>query len=649
MDKPDPLIKPPPPSLLPEGLAPNKELSSDYTTTKTNLETILKKDCIDKAFQEQTIASATKWQKDMFDYSVKWAVNAYQKQEAKDWADVLGDLIYQISRMKLCEPACPDKAKTTEAPKTPEAPKTTEAPKTREKQIEEIKAEIKSLEGDIEGYDFKIDLGPGEHGAKAFTVEAQKTYLDGLYKKTPQGDKITNPNVYDKAELDAIEDAEDKLKWHKKQLDKVDADIKQAKEKKEKAKKDIEQKQKKLSELEKLKPQGGASKSAATDQGKEGTGLKTPAKNSAGQGSGGDIQEPLYASKIDCPPPQEIIEQTEIRERMPVEINSVITATDSEAWCTYGDGIGLDTTITQTDENGTPITVALAEETTTTPGGKPTEPVGTPIVPETPPAEATPSEPTSETPPVTQEEPEQPPETPKVAEPLPPETPELTEKVPEEPPPTLIPDTIFVKAKELVLEGQTTGNPIENQIVKLFPPEEPELPGAGVNKEAEDAGFDKDPVECTTGADGGCKMHVPVEDRALYDLPNTDEKPGQNYRVDYDLPKDSGAVAETTAKSTEPDVKTGMPDGAEVAVVEFKIGDRTFVRLVYEQPHGLNHDFDEQFKPIFGDNYEEDYCREKQPGPPLGMQPASLGSVNHDLPEAAIKLGATDPALRATP
>src|SRR4029079_10317543 len=150
----------------------------------------------------------------------------------------------------------------------------------------------------------------------------------------------------------------------------------------------------------------------------------------------------------------------------------------------------------------------------------------TPSAPMTPgsPAEATPSEPTAEIPKfseaVTPSEPTA--ETPKTTEPLPPatpETPDLTEKPPEEPT-TPIPDTIFVKAKESVLEGLSTGNPIENQVVKLFPAEEPELPGTGVSKEAEDTGFDKDPVECTTGADGNCAMHVPTEDRALYSLPS---------------------------------------------------------------------------------------------------------------------------------
>jgi hypothetical protein len=352
----------------------------------------------------------------------------------------------------------------------------------------------------------------------------------------------------------------------------------------------------------------------------------------------------------------------------PTETISVVIATDGGEWCTYGDGVAQHTSITVTDEAGAPVADIGPRETPTAPEGTPETPELTEKVPEEPPTtpptpeltEEVPEQPptTPETPELTEEVPEQPPTTPETPEltekvpeqpPTTPETPELTEEVPEDQPPSEIPDTIFVKAKESVLEGEPTGKPIENQVVKLFPPEEPELPGTGVNKQAEDTGFDKDPVECTTGADGDCKMQVPVEDRALYDLPSTDEKPGKNYRVDYDLPKDSGGVAETTGKRIKPDVKTGTPDGAEVTVAEFKIGDRTFIRLVYEQPYGLDHDFDEQFKPILGDGYEEDYCREKQPGAPLGMQPDSLSSLNHDLPEATVKLGGTVPAPGDTP
>src|SRR4051812_10167989 len=69
-------------------------------------------------------------------------------------------------------------------------------------------------------------------------------------------------------------------------------------------------------------------------------------------------------------------------------------------------------------------------------------------------------------------------------------------------------------------------------------------------------------------------MHVPMEDRALYDMPSRGAKPGKSYRIDFDLPQTSGGVAETTGSPTELDVTTGTPVGAKVFREEFKIGKR---------------------------------------------------------------------------
>jgi hypothetical protein len=348
----------------------------------------------------------------------------------------------------------------------------------------------------------------------------------------------------------------------------------------------------------------------------------------------------------------------------------ISTGTDGESWCTYGDGNNTETAISLTDDSGAPVVALLEtldaeiEKIATLLESTPQGPMTPPETPEAPsetgngsppapdissepaitpetqePVESTPGEtPTiPEKPDRAEKEPEQPPTPPEERETAekPPEETAIPEQKPEEP----IPDTIFVKAKESVLRGEEKGEPIENQVVKLFPTEEPDLPGTGT-KEAQDTGFDKDPVQCTTGADGECKAQVPPEDRAAYGLPDTGALPA-HYRADYELPKDSGGVAETIGKPAEPDVKTGTPAGAEVKYEEFKIGNRTFVRLVYVLPHDVEHDFEEQFKPVLGESYEEDYCRDKQPGPPLGMQPSSFSALNHDLPEASVRFHAT--------
>jgi hypothetical protein len=359
--------------------------------------------------------------------------------------------------------------------------------------------------------------------------------------------------------------------------------------------------------------------------------------------------------------------ERQVSER-PFTETTVVTATDSNVWCTYGDGVEMDTTIVATDENGTPIEVTTSEETTTTSEtttatseGKPTESQGAPITSEGMPATPeppniaetlpeeipTPPEPAPETPKVTEAQPEQPPpttpETPKVTEgqpeqpPTTPETPKVTETLPEIPPeqPPSPSTTILYKVRESVMEGQPTGTPIENQIVKLFPTDEPDLPGIG-SKEAEDTNFDADPVQGTSDANGAGKMQVPMKDRALYGLPSADAKSSQYYRLDYDLPQQSGGVVETTGKDAKLDLKTGTPVGTEVTAEKIQIGQHTYVRLIYKQPYGLHHDFREQFARAYGPKYEEDICRDPEPAPPLGMQSGSLSALNHDLPQATV-------------
>jgi hypothetical protein len=72
--------------------------------------------------------------------------------------------------------------------------------------------------------------------------------------------------------------------------------------------------------------------------------------------------------------------------------------------------------------------------------------------------------------------------------------------------------------------------------------------GGGASKSAQDTGFDRDAAQCTTGANGECKLQVEPQDRAIYGLASRDGKPG-NYRLDLNLLKHNGAVAETTGKA----------------------------------------------------------------------------------------------------
>jgi hypothetical protein len=200
--------------------------------------------------------------------------------------------------------------------------------------------------------------------------------------------------------------------------------------------------------------------------------------------------------------------------------------------------------------------------------------------------------------------------------------------------PPQIPDTVFVKASEAVLEGGQTGSELQNQTVKLVF-DKPDLPGSGASKSAQDTGFDRDPAQCTTGASGECKIQVHPDDRALYGLASSAAKPN-NYRLDLNLLKHSGAVAETTGKPSKPDLKDTTPAGRNIAASDFKIGNRKFTRVGIDQPHGRSENLAALGRAL-GTKVETDYCRTKKPGP-LGMEPTSLGALNHELPESTLRL-----------
>jgi hypothetical protein len=212
--------------------------------------------------------------------------------------------------------------------------------------------------------------------------------------------------------------------------------------------------------------------------GKDGAEIK---KFPAIGGGGGEFKKP------------ERLRRREPRETFGENISRVITGTDGETWCTYGDGVEFETVLIATDENGTEVETTEIEETTSgnetetktktktgeseasesaqgesydsvtvteatpaTPVTAEAVPEETTTTPETPPtAEKVPEQPTTPETPTTAEKPEEPttPETPttteKPEEPTTPETPTTTEK-PEEPT-SEIPDTIFVKPRSRCL------------------------------------------------------------------------------------------------------------------------------------------------------------------------------------------------------
>ena len=304
---------------------------------------------------------------------------------------------------------------------------------------------------------------------------------------------------------------------------------------------------------------------------------------------------------------------------------TVPVANDGGGWCSYGDGRGTPTALTLTDENGIPVASAPSKPLASIAERPPTQGGNVPTARDTPPTPPAPP-PTSERPPPTASTPPAPPVTP--------DTPTTVTDAPPRDAPPQIPDTIFVKASETVLAGGQTGSELQNQTVKLVFAK-PDLPGTGVSKRAQDTGFDRDPAQCTTGANGECKIQVHPDDRPLYGLASAGAKPG-HHRLDLNLLKHSGAVAETTGKA-KPDLANASLANAKLSTSEFNIGNRKFARLEVDAPYSRG-DNSVAYSRALGPNAETDYCRTKKPGPPLGLEPASLGSLNHDLPESTVRL-----------
>jgi hypothetical protein len=211
---------------------------------------------------------------------------------------------------------------------------------------------------------------------------------------------------------------------------------------------------------------------------------------------------------------------------------------------------------------------------------------------------------------------------------------------------TATPVSLFVKATESVLAGQPEGKELGQQVVKLVPLNEPALPRIGRSqtaRSAEDMGYDKPPVQCTTDAKGECRAEVPPEERPIYGFPRG---PVTAYRAALALPQNSGGVV-----MNPPGAKTKLPDppsGAGVTPSRFMIGKMPVMRLAYSGPSNLMPALADKYGHTFGKNYQTDFCAEKKPGPPLGMAPVSFSALGNDLPRAAISLRAL-PAREVRP
>ena len=344
---------------------------------------------------------------------------------------------------------------------------------------------------------------------------------------------------------------------------------------------------------------------------------------------------------------------------------SVPFATDGGAYCTFGEGTGVGGTVVTTGDDGTstpPTSSGGTDQggTPPTPGRvvqrDPQDPPKTPDPAPTPVASPSPtpvSNPTPTEPPKRPETPTPTPtprETPKTTDtPTPTPTPTETPKKPDDPPagkttdtdvpktPGDPPVTIYIKASEAVLEGGQPGEPIQNQVIKLVMQEKPALPTTPETRRAEDKGFDKPAPQCTTGADGQCKVNVPQEDRALYAMePRGGGAPANSFRLEVNVMKHTGGVADVTGKQV-PDLTDALTNGNVTSDI-VRIGDRTYLRLGFNVPASVAENLLEKFSKLLNVSVETDTCLFKEPGPPLGSEPLSYSAINRELPASIVKL-----------
>ncbi len=194
--------------------------------------------------------------------------------------------------------------------------------------------------------------------------------------------------------------------------------------------------------------------------------------------------------------------------------------------------------------------------------------------------------------------------------------------------------TLIFKVTDEVLHGQPSGSELKKtDLVKLVT-KDPPLPKTGGSKLVQDKGFASSPVACVTDSNHECRAKLPGADRELYGFPVSDQR---IYQTDFAMRRNNGVVIEEDGKT-----ETALPQvTSEVTLTAtgFKIGDKTFKRIAINAPEFSVPGILEKLREAFGPRLQIDYCGEKKPGPPLGMEPLSYSSLNSELPKAEVRLG----------
>jgi hypothetical protein len=346
-----------------------------------------------------------------------------------------------------------------------------------------------------------------------------------------------------------------------------------------------------------------------------------------------------------------------VTETPPPGGGSTVGGLDNGRWCTHGPGGEALYPFFPIPDG--PHTVERVPDNPPPTGG------GTP-----PPTTPPPPIPVGGPPPTTPPPPTPPPTTPVGGTPPPPTTPPPTTPAGGTPPPTtpppptpvggtppppsiqLIDDTIhvtiFIKADLTQIQDQSA-NQIGSQTFSLFTPK-PAPPTERTGRPGEELqrAANQPAPKCTPGPMGECTIDIPEEYRPDFGWPSPrpGEMPVRNFGVNVTPQKVNGGYVETTGNKPLPNFQSGLPFGAMPVFGDpVQIGPQTFVPFMFNTPYNVPFDVG-QFTTSSGLKIEIDFCFVKEPGPPLGSEPASYSALNKELPEATLKLMKLKQAFR---
>ena len=207
------------------------------------------------------------------------------------------------------------------------------------------------------------------------------------------------------------------------------------------------------------------------------------------------------------------------------------------------------------------------------------------------------------------------------------------------------PTPIFVKAKATVIGGSAPpANAVAGQTIKLLDPGATDVALPGASKERPDLAYDGEPLQCQTDANGDCVIEVPPcndGDGAKCPLGQpASQLAREGYQLEVAVAPTTGVVlrreaGEESTLTSGDSISTG--DGNDVLVIDATIGDGDYV-VLSGSGYGADDGYLTMGIDTKGWTEQVDYCRDKQPGPPLGWTPEDY-SPAAPLPSATITLG----------